>query len=154
MKRSCIYCDSSDRLLKDHFIPKSVTRQDIYLVNCCHRCNLSKRNQHPKIWYFRHFGDREKWEHILEAVCLSDGQIDAYMRPQPHPVSMQYKLLDLMRLKGIDQKTLAAETKISPTTIGKLCRNHSDRIDVSTVETLCKYFKLQSISELIEVVWE
>jgi DNA-binding Xre family transcriptional regulator len=65
------------------------------------------------------------------------------------------KLQSLMeRQEGLDQKTLAARTGLSPTTVGKLYRGHFDRIDNHTVTTLCKYFKLKSISELIEIQWE
>lgn len=59
-----------------------------------------------------------------------------------------------MKVKGIDQKTLAAETKLSPTTVGKLYRSHFDRIDNHTVTTLCRYFELKTLDELIELVWE
>ncbi|MEQ9549397.1 MAG: helix-turn-helix transcriptional regulator [Coleofasciculus sp. G3-WIS-01] len=64
------------------------------------------------------------------------------------------KLPTLMKQKSLNQKTLAAQTGLSPTTVGKLCRNHFDRIDNHTVKTLCKYFGLRSISELIEIEWE
>lgn len=64
------------------------------------------------------------------------------------------KLPDLMEGRNLDQKTLAAKTGLSPTTVGKLYRGHFDRIDNHTVTTLCRYFGLKSISELIEVQWE
>lgn len=56
--------------------------------------------------------------------------------------------------EGLDQKTLAAQTGLSPTTVGKLYRGHFDRIDTHTVQTLCKYFKLRTISDLIDIEWE
>jgi DNA-binding Xre family transcriptional regulator len=65
------------------------------------------------------------------------------------------KLPDLMeKRQGLDQKTLAAQTGLSPTTVGKLYRGHFDRIDNHTVTTLCRFFGLKSISELIELQWE
>lgn len=67
---------------------------------------------------------------------------------------MKCKLPELMKAKGIDQKTLAAETRLSPATVGKLYRSHFDRIDNHTVTTLCKYFGLRSLDSLIEIVWE
>jgi DNA-binding Xre family transcriptional regulator len=56
--------------------------------------------------------------------------------------------------KGLDQKTLAAKTGLSPTTVGKLYRGHFDRIDNHTVKVLCLYFGLKTISELIDIDWE
>ena len=69
-------------------------------------------------------------------------------------MKMICKLPQLMEQEGIDQKTLAAKTGLSPTTVGRLYRGHFDRIDNNTVTTLCKYFDLRSISELIEIKWE
>lgn len=59
-----------------------------------------------------------------------------------------------MESKGLDQKTLAAETGLSPTTVGKIYRNQFNRIDNHTVTTLCTYFGLKTISDLIEIQWE
>jgi hypothetical protein len=50
--KACVYCGSRECLLMDHFIPKSITKADRFLVPAYHRCNFSKRNQHPKRWYF------------------------------------------------------------------------------------------------------
>jgi DNA-binding Xre family transcriptional regulator len=64
------------------------------------------------------------------------------------------KLPELMSKKGVDQKTLAAKTGLSPTTVGKLYRGHFDRIDNHTVKTLCIFFGLRTISDLIDIEWE
>jgi DNA-binding Xre family transcriptional regulator len=64
------------------------------------------------------------------------------------------KLPELMAARGLDQKTLAAKTGLSPTTVGRLYRGHFDRIDNHTVKTLCGYFGLKTISALIEIEWE
>lgn len=64
------------------------------------------------------------------------------------------KLPNLMKTKGIDQKTLAAETGLSPTTIGKIYRGQFNRIDNHTVTTLCLYFGLKTLSDLVEIKWE
>ena len=64
------------------------------------------------------------------------------------------KLPDLMKVAGLDQKTVAARTGLSPTTVGKLYRCHFDRVDNHTIKTLCVFFGLKSISELIEIEWE
>lgn len=67
---------------------------------------------------------------------------------------MKSKLPDLMKKRGVDQKTVAAATGLSPTTVGKLYRSHFDRIDNNTVIALCKYFDLRRLDDLIELVWE
>jgi DNA-binding Xre family transcriptional regulator len=64
------------------------------------------------------------------------------------------KLPELMSQRGLDQKTLAAKTGLSPTTVGKIYRGHFDRIDNHTVKTLCTFFGLKSINELIDIEWE
>lgn len=63
-------------------------------------------------------------------------------------------LQKLMSDKGIDQKTLASKTGLSPTTVGKIYHAQFNRIDNHTVKTICLYFGLKSISELIEIQWE
>ena len=63
-------------------------------------------------------------------------------------------LPELMEGRGIDQKTLASHTGLSPTTVGKYYRGQFQQIDRHTVETLCLYFGLKSISQLIEIAWE
>jgi len=67
---------------------------------------------------------------------------------------LKSKLPELMKEKGVDQKTVAAATGLSPTTVGKLYRSHFDRIDNHTVTTLCKYFGLRKLDDLLELVWE
>lgn len=69
-------------------------------------------------------------------------------------MKMISKLPKLMASRGLDQKTLAAETGLSPTTVGKIYRNQFNRIDNHTVTTLCMYFGLKTISDLIEIQWE
>ncbi len=69
-------------------------------------------------------------------------------------MKMISKLATLMNSKGLDQKTLAAETGLSPTTVGKIYRSQFNRIDNHTVTTLCLYFGLKTISELIDIQWE
>jgi putative transcriptional regulator len=69
-------------------------------------------------------------------------------------MKLKSKLPELMKEKGVDQKTVAAATGLSPTTVGKLYRSHFDRIDNHTVTTLCKYFGLRNLDDLLELVWE
>lgn len=67
---------------------------------------------------------------------------------------LRSRLPELMAAAGVDQKTLAAETGLSPTTVGKLYRGHFNRIDNHTVVALLKRFKLTQLDDLIEVVME
>lgn len=67
---------------------------------------------------------------------------------------LRSKLPELMEAAGVDQKTLAAQTGLSPTTVGKLYRSHFNRIDNHTVVALLKRFKLTRLDDLIEVVME
>jgi len=67
---------------------------------------------------------------------------------------MKSKLPYLLQKQGIDQKTLAARTGLSPTTVGKIYNNHFKALETHTVTTLMKYFKLKRIDDLIEVVLE
>jgi DNA-binding Xre family transcriptional regulator len=69
-------------------------------------------------------------------------------------MKLKSKLPALMSDRGVDQKTVAAATKLSPTTVGKLYRSHFDRIDNHTIVQLCKYFEIKSLDQLIEIVWE
>lgn len=69
-------------------------------------------------------------------------------------MKMISRLAELMVREGLDQKTLAAKTGLSPTTVGKIYRSQFNRIDNHTVTTLCLYFGLKSISDLIEIQWE
>jgi DNA-binding Xre family transcriptional regulator len=64
------------------------------------------------------------------------------------------KLPGLIKAANLDQKTLASKTGLSPTTVGKLCRGHFDRIDNGTIEKLCLFFGLKSINQLIDIEWE
>ena len=61
------------------------------------------------------------------------------------------KLKDLMDSKGISQLELADKTGLAVSTVGRLYRNQITRIDISTVETLMRYFGLKGIEELIEI---
>jgi DNA-binding Xre family transcriptional regulator len=67
-------------------------------------------------------------------------------------MELRSKLPELMERAGVDQKTLAAETGLSPTTVGKLYRGHFNRIDNHTVIALCRRFNLKTLDELIELV--
>ncbi|MCA1992717.1 MAG: helix-turn-helix transcriptional regulator [Coleofasciculus sp. S288] len=62
------------------------------------------------------------------------------------------RLPELMQRKGVkDQKTLAEETGLSPTTVGKIYRGDFRRIEEKTILTLYNYFGCQSINEIIEI---
>lgn len=67
-------------------------------------------------------------------------------------ITMKCKLAELLEARNINQKILAAETGLSPTTVGKLYRNQFDRVDRHTIETLLKYFGLDSLDKLFYIV--
>ncbi|MEH2067860.1 MAG: helix-turn-helix transcriptional regulator [Nostoc sp.] len=67
-------------------------------------------------------------------------------------MEMICKLPQLMEQKGINQKQLADQTGLSPTTVSKLYRNQLDRFDKKTITKLCDYFGCKSINELLEIV--
>jgi DNA-binding Xre family transcriptional regulator len=69
-------------------------------------------------------------------------------------MKLNCKLKDLMEKRNISQLALADATGLAPGTIGKLYRNQVTRFDENTVKTLCTYFALQSISDLLEIEWE
>lgn len=69
-------------------------------------------------------------------------------------MKVRSKLQALMAVRQIDQKSLAAQTGLSPTTVGKIYRNHFDRVDNHTVVALYRFFGLKSLDELFEVVGE
>jgi putative transcriptional regulator len=66
-------------------------------------------------------------------------------------MKMICKLKDLLEKHNISQIGLAQETGLSPGTVGKLARGEFTRIDENTIVTLCNFFNLNSISELIEI---
>lgn len=69
-------------------------------------------------------------------------------------MKLRSRLPELMKAKEVDQKTVAAATGLSPTTVGKLYRSHFDRIDNHTIIQLCKYFELSKLDDLLELIWE
>jgi DNA-binding Xre family transcriptional regulator len=69
-------------------------------------------------------------------------------------MKLKSKLSMLMERQGIDQKTLAAKTGLSPTTVSKVYNNHFKAIDTHTVEALMRHFGLKKLDDLFEVVWE
>jgi DNA-binding Xre family transcriptional regulator len=66
-------------------------------------------------------------------------------------MKLKSKLPALMSKKGVDQKTVAIATGLSPTTVSKFYRNQLDRFDRRTVTTLCEYFGCKKLDDLIEL---
>ncbi|WP_256091112.1 helix-turn-helix transcriptional regulator [Nostoc sp. KVJ20] len=64
------------------------------------------------------------------------------------------KLKQLMEAENLTQTAVVEATGLSPATIGKLYRNQVGRFDENTVKSLCKFFNLKSINELLEIEWE
>jgi putative transcriptional regulator len=65
-------------------------------------------------------------------------------------VKVVCKLNSIIKTKGISQIKLAEETGIAKTSINRLCQNKFTRVDNNTLEVLGDYFKLASLSELLE----
>jgi DNA-binding Xre family transcriptional regulator len=66
-------------------------------------------------------------------------------------MKLKSNLPALMDARGVDQKTVAADTGLSPTTVSKFYRNQIDRFDRKTVEALCKYFQCTKLDDLIQL---
>lgn len=91
---------------------------------------------------------------IVSKYCIIIGLYDNIKAGSIGGMKLKSKLPALMKEKGVDQKTVAAATGLSPTTVGKLYRSHFDRIDNHTVIQLCRYFQIRNLDDLIEIVWE
>ncbi|MFM6006330.1 MAG: helix-turn-helix domain-containing protein [Sphaerospermopsis kisseleviana] len=61
------------------------------------------------------------------------------------------KLRNLLEQHKISQLGLAQKTGLSPGTVGKLARGEFSRIDENTVITLCKFFRLEKLTDLIDI---
>jgi DNA-binding Xre family transcriptional regulator len=65
---------------------------------------------------------------------------------------------DLRRKKAFNEKrdislrTIAEETGLAFTTVQRVSSGKIEKVHLSTLETLCKYFGVESIVELIEYV--
>ncbi|WP_228037082.1 helix-turn-helix domain-containing protein [Cuspidothrix issatschenkoi] len=64
------------------------------------------------------------------------------------------KLKDLLEANKISQLGLAQQTGLSPGTVGKLARGEFTRIDENTVITLCRFFNLRTLTDLIDIQLE
>jgi DNA-binding Xre family transcriptional regulator len=69
-------------------------------------------------------------------------------------MKMICKLKNLLEQHKISQLGLAQQTGLSHGTVGKLARGEFTRIDENTVISLCKFFNLRTISDLIEIQME
>ncbi|MBE9233313.1 helix-turn-helix transcriptional regulator [Cuspidothrix issatschenkoi LEGE 03284] len=69
-------------------------------------------------------------------------------------MKMICKLKDLLEANKISQLGLAQQTGLSPGTVGKLARGEFTRIDENTVITLCRFFNLRTLTDLIDIQLE
>jgi 5-methylcytosine-specific restriction endonuclease McrA len=72
---NCCYCGSADRIVIDHFIPRSKGGPHVLtnLVPACHRCNTSKRDHDPTEWYqSQSFYSLKRWRLILKVLGKKD----------------------------------------------------------------------------------
>ncbi len=65
-------------------------------------------------------------------------------------MTVRIKLTELMEERGVTQIDLVRELKLSPTTIGKLYRQKSTRLDLETIDKICNFFEVP-IDGLLEV---
>ena len=154
----CAYCYQKGKLLAEHVVPESKggATGAMNCVPACAQCNRAKKNQHPRIWFSRQAGFTEaRWQKILSVLGVTDEYINSmFNASDDNSIKISYKLPALMGKQGIDQKTLAAKTGLSPTTVGKIYNNHFKAIDVHTVTVLMKHFQLKRLDDLFEVIME
>jgi DNA-binding Xre family transcriptional regulator len=62
---------------------------------------------------------------------------------------MYCKLGQIMTDRNLTQAGLSKETGLSATTIRNLANNRFDRVDNKTIDTLCTYLELGTISDLL-----
>lgn len=68
-------------------------------------------------------------------------------------IQMICKLKELMKEAGVNQFQLSKATGLSPTTVGNLYRNRFTRVDVTTLETLCKHFGV-GVERILEATFD
>jgi 5-methylcytosine-specific restriction endonuclease McrA len=71
----CVYCESKERISIDHFIPVSKFGADCLenIVPACVRCNSSKNNRDPQLWFkSQTFYSDEKWQILTEKVSTAN----------------------------------------------------------------------------------
>jgi 5-methylcytosine-specific restriction endonuclease McrA len=65
----CVYCGSNHKITIDHFIPISKFGADKIenIVPACTKCNSSKNNKSPEIWFkSQPFFSLEKWQFLID----------------------------------------------------------------------------------------
>jgi transcriptional regulator with XRE-family HTH domain len=67
---------------------------------------------------------------------------------------LRSRLPELMEIAGVNQKTLAVETGLSPATVSKIYHGRFSQIDSHTIEVLLKRFRLTKLDDLFEVIWD
>jgi 5-methylcytosine-specific restriction endonuclease McrA len=76
---NCCYCGSADRIVVDHFIPRSKGGPHVLtnLVPACHRCNTSKTDHDPTEWYqSQSFYSLKRWRLILKVLGKKDATLN------------------------------------------------------------------------------
>jgi hypothetical protein len=74
----CAFCSSSDRLIVEHFIPRSKGGPHAIgnILPACHSCNTSKFNHDPEEWYRRQaFFTQARWRKILKVLGKRKGSV-------------------------------------------------------------------------------
>ena len=65
---------------------------------------------------------------------------------------IRIKLADILKERNITQSKIAEDAEIRPNAISNLCRGYVDRLSIEHIEKLCHALKLESVSDLIELV--
>jgi DNA-binding Xre family transcriptional regulator len=77
-----------------------------------------------------------------------------------NPVMLKSKFDTLRRRKALSEnrdlsiRTVAAESGLAVGTIQRVRSGDAGKVNLSTVETLCRYFAVSSIAEVIEYIPE
>lgn len=79
---SCAYCDSTNHLIVEHFIPRAKGGPHVLgnILPACQRCNVSKRDHEPEQWYCSQpFFTLTRWRKIL--AVLGKGKASVQQLP-------------------------------------------------------------------------
>ncbi|BCM90572.1 hypothetical protein IAD21_02426 [Abditibacteriota bacterium] len=83
-------------------------------------------------------------------------QTQAHHSAKMHGGMIESRFQDLRRRKAFEEKrnlplrTIAEETGLALATVQRIASGKMGAVHMATLDTLCRYFKCQSLAELIE----